>query len=112
MEEQLAEISESIQTNLQAANGRWLASPLTAAIFSAIFGLVGTGIGAALQGHSNLQLERQKYEFSLIQKALEVEDREEAAKKLLFLVELGAIKSLNAEKIQELTDTPDNLPAF
>lgn len=33
MEEQLAEISESIQTNLQAANHRWLASLPTAQYF-------------------------------------------------------------------------------
>ncbi|MGK7899692.1 MAG: hypothetical protein AB4372_40270 [Xenococcus sp. (in: cyanobacteria)] len=41
----------------------WFTSPLLIAIVSTIF---GTAIGAALQGYSNFQLERQKFEFSLI----------------------------------------------
>ncbi|NJP11539.1 MAG: hypothetical protein HC866_20410 [Leptolyngbyaceae cyanobacterium RU_5_1] len=95
------EIKEKL--NLEKRN-LWFSSPLLIGVFSAIFGLLGTGIGAGLQGYSNFhlekqkfdsnfQLERQKFEFSLIQKALEIKDRNEAAKQLLFLVNSGIIQS-------------------
>ncbi|MBD2119319.1 hypothetical protein [Trichocoleus sp. FACHB-262] len=101
--------------------GVWFSSPLLIGLASAIFGLAGTGIGAALQGHSNFQLERQKFdtnfqlerqkfEFSLIQKALDIKDRDEAAKQLMFLVGSGIIQSLDAEKIRELARQPSKLP--
>jgi hypothetical protein len=55
-------------------------------------------------------LERQKFEFSLIQKALEIKDRNEAAKQLLFLVNSGVIQSLDSEKIRKLAEKPEDLP--
>lgn len=92
--------------------GIWFSSPVLIGIVSAVFGLVGTGIGAALQGYSNFQLERQKFEFSLIQKALENKERKEAAKQLLFLVDSGAIQSLNSERIRKLAANPSQLPSI
>lgn len=92
--------------------GIWFSSPLVIGIFSAIFGLLGTGIGAALQGYSSLQLERQKFESSLIQKALEIKDRDEAAKTLLFLVDSGVIQSLDGEKIRKIAKNPEQLPTL
>ena len=44
----------------------WLASPLLIAICSTIF---GTALRSAMQNSSSFQLERQKFEFSLIQKS-------------------------------------------
>jgi lysozyme len=91
----------------------WFTSPLIVGALSAIFGLLGTGIGAALQGYWNTQLERQKFESVLIQKALEQKDREEVAKSLLFLVKAGLIQSLNAEKIEKLVkEEPDQIPLY
>lgn len=92
--------------------GIWFTSPLLVGIFSALFGLLGTGIGAALQGHSSLQLERQKFESSLIQKALENKDRNEAAKALLFLVDSGVIQNLDGEKIRKIAENPEQIPRF
>ena len=88
-EKELAEKTESERRNI------WFTSPLIVTALSAIFGLLGTGIGAVLQGYWNTQLERQKFESVLIQKALEQKDREEVAKNLLFLVKIGLIQSLN-----------------
>jgi hypothetical protein len=85
-------------------------SPLVLGLFSAIFGLLGTGIGAALQGYSTLQLERQKFESSLIQKALDTKDKSEAAKSLLFLVDSGIIQSLDAARIRKIAENPEQLP--
>ena len=98
----------------------WFTSPLLIGITSAVFGLMGTAFGAAFQGFSNFQLERQKFEFELIRKALETEDklienhtdRTEAAKKLRFLVDSGIIQSLDSDSIRKLADNPDDLPNF
>jgi hypothetical protein len=103
--------------------GVWFSSPVLIGVASAIFGLIGTGIGAAFQGYSNFnlerqkfesnfQLERQKFEFALIQKALESSDRKEAAKQLLFLVDSGVIQSLDSEKIRKSAANPEQLPTF
>lgn len=88
----------------------FLSSPLIIAVLSAIFGLLGTGIGAALQGYWNTKLESQKFESSLIQKALETTDKEEAKKNLLFLVKGGLLHSLEEAKIERLANNPDELP--
>lgn len=90
----------------------WFSSPLLIGALSAIFGLIGTGIGASLQGYSNFQLERQKFESSLIQKSLEIKDRNEAAKSLLFLVDSGIIQSLDNAKIRKIAEDPEQLPAL
>ncbi len=88
----------------------WFSSPLLIGALSAIFGLIGTGIGAGLQGYSNFQLERQKFESSLIQKSLEIKDRNEAAKSLLFLVDSGIIQSLDGARIRKIAENPEQLP--
>lgn len=101
--------------------GIWFTSPLLIGLASAIFGLIGTGVGAALQGYSNFQLERQKFdtnfqlerqkfEFTLIQKALDIKDRNEAAKQLIFLVDSGVIQSLDGGRIRKLAENPSQLP--
>lgn len=92
--------------------GMLLSSPLLVAVASALFGLIGTGFGATLQGKANFQLERQKFEFSIIRQALEIKDRKEAAKQLLFLVNSGVIQSLDSEKLRKLANEPDKLPVF
>src|SRR5438552_14658709 len=88
----------------------WFTSPILVVVLSALFGLLGSGIGAALQGYSNTQLERQKFEATLIQKALESTQQEERARNLLFLVDAGLIKSLDSRKIEELARNPARLP--
>jgi hypothetical protein len=126
----LKELETKAQLEISHRNV-WFTSPLLIGIFSALFGLIGTAVGAALQGYSNFQLEkqkfetnfqleRQKFEFSLIQKALENEnkliltgsDGQEAAKRLLFLVKSGVIKTLDADAIGKLANSPNDLPTF
>ncbi|MFZ5448285.1 MAG: M15 family metallopeptidase [Thermodesulfobacteriota bacterium] len=76
----------------------------------AIVGLIGTGIGASVQGFWTTKLERQKFESSLILKALETSDQQKAAKSLKFLVDAGLIPSLNAKRIENLAKDPEKLP--
>jgi hypothetical protein len=97
-----------------SANRRhvWLGSPMMMAAASAIFGLVGTGFGAVLQGFSNTALERQKFEAGLIQKALETPDKNEAAKNLLFLVGVGLISQFDTQKIAMMARDPQKLPTI
>ena len=45
-------------------------SPLILAVITGIIGLIGAGVANVLQTRSNLQLERQKFESSLMLKAL------------------------------------------
>ncbi|MFG6107179.1 hypothetical protein U2F10_33395 [Leptothoe sp. EHU-05/26/07-4] len=119
-EKELALKEQELRANInQKSRDLWFTSPVLLGIASAVFGLLGTGIGAALQGHASLRLERQKFEFLLIQKSLEPsgeesssDDRKEAAKQLVFLVDSGIIQSLDAEKIKQLAEEPENLPTF
>jgi hypothetical protein len=87
-------------------------SPLIVAGLTAVFGLLAAGVGAALQGYWNTKLERSKFEFTLIQKALEIKDKREAAKNLKFLVDAGVIQSLDGGKIASLADKPESLPTY
>jgi len=41
---------------------------------------------------------------------LEIEDQDEAAKALLFMINIGAIKSLDNAKIREVAQNPEQLP--
>ncbi len=102
---------EELKTKLESdRRSIWFSSPLIIAVLSAIFGLLGTGVGAALQGYWNTELERQKFESSLIQNALETDDKDEAAKNLLFLVKAGIIQHLDGAKIEGLANNPSQLP--
>lgn len=91
----------------------WLTSPLLIGGITAISGLIGTGIGAILQGNANFKLERQKFEFTLIQKALQALNQNEAAKQLLFLIDSGVIISLDGEKLRNIAEkNPSQLPVL
>ena len=87
-----------------------LTSPLLIAAISAVFALLGTGVGAALQGYWNTRLERQKFESGLIEKALNTDKKELAAANLQFLVNAGLLLTVDPEKIQQLAQHPDQLP--
>jgi hypothetical protein len=104
---------DEIRETLKNENKRLLhSSPIIIAVFSTFFGLIGTGIGAALQGYNATALERHKFEATLIQKALEPENEQERAKKLLFLVNAGLLKQLNESKIREIAQDPSQIPKF
>jgi len=87
------------------------ASPLTLAIITGIIGLIGAGVANVLQTRSNLQLERQKFESSLMLKAIETGKPEAAAKNLLFLVKVGLINDASG-KIATLESKPEDAPVL
>jgi hypothetical protein len=89
----------------------WLASPLLIGCVTAVAGLIGTGIGAILQGNATYNLERQKFEYSLIQNALKAPNQEDAAKQLVFLVDTGVINSLDSNRLRSIAKTnPGDIP--
>jgi murein L,D-transpeptidase YcbB/YkuD len=107
---ELALREKELALKLRPEKNSILTSPFLIAILTAISGLIGTGVGASFQGYWNTQLERQKFESSLIQKAVESEDKNEAAKSLNFLIETGILQSLKKENVQKFIDAPDTIP--
>lgn len=86
----------------------WFTSPLTLAIVSAVFALLGTGFGAVLQGYFQSKLERQQFEYELIRDvAIVPEDQEASKKNLQFFVTAGLITDPGG-KIAALT--PEQIP--
>jgi Circadian oscillating protein COP23 len=118
---ELKELEIKSQLEINRRN-TWFGSPLLIAFITVMGGSICT---AFFQAYSNNQLERQKFEFSLILKALEGKDksifmgsevadvaRTDAAKRLKFLVDLGVIKSLDSDVIDKLSRKPNELPSF
>lgn len=85
---------------------QWLSSPL----IIAIIGLIGAGVGALWQGYWNNKAEQQKFESTLILKAIDTSNQDESKKNLLFLVNSGLVPSLDQEKISKLAEESSNLP--
>lgn len=91
----------------------WLTSPLLIGCVSAVAGLIGAGVGAILQGYATYNLERQKFEYSLIQNALKAPSQEEAVKQLVFLVDTGVMKSLDGNRLRSIAKTsPGDIPFY
>jgi hypothetical protein len=84
-------------------------SPLAATVIAAVIGLIGTLLGAYLQGMENIALERQKFESGLILKAIETGDANAAAKNLIFLVKAGFIADPKGQ-IRALANQPEAAP--
>lgn len=85
-------------------------NPVFIALITAIAGLLGTGIGAVIQGFNSSRLERQKFEAQLIMKALEPEDAQDRANYLKFLVNVGLVKSLVGSEIRKVAEDPESIP--
>lgn len=101
---------KELESNIKREKNSFFASPVLIAILTASAGLLGTGMGAVLQGYWTTQLERQKFESSLIAKAVETNDKAEAAKSLTFLIDTGIIQSLKKENVQKFIDNPETIP--
>jgi hypothetical protein len=87
----------------------WITAPLVIAFL----GLVGTGLGALIQQYSTTLLERNKFEYTLIQKALAAPNRHDAAKELTFYSKIGLLRGLTEGKITEATKgEAEELPVF
>ncbi len=93
---------------------RWINSPLTAIILSAIFTLFGTGIGAWYQGRANMELEKQRFQADLILKMIETNgDQKKAALNLEFLIKTGLIENDSLkERIEKIIENPVNVPTL
>lgn len=86
------------------------ASSIIIAVISAIAGLLGSGIAAVIQGLNQASLEQQKFESSLILKALEPKSQDERAKYLIFLVDTGLVKNLNQNGIIKVAKNAESIP--
>ena len=63
---------------------------------------------AAQNEEENTRLKPEKFEFALIQKALDTADKNEA----VATYEAGLISQFDGKKIEALASTPDKLPSF
>jgi hypothetical protein len=86
-------------------------SPVATAIIAGLVGLIGTGVGAYMQGRSQVTIERLKFESNLILKAIETGNRDEAKNNLLFLVQAGFIQDTEG-KIAALAQDPTRIPVL
>jgi hypothetical protein len=105
VEDQLKNVSNELK---EAKTNNYIA-PILTAIIAGILALTGSALGTYVQGKSNVGLERMKFEFTLVQKALEVETQEEAARKLAFLVKAGFLSDAKG-KILSLSASRETLP--
>lgn len=99
---------------------RWSGSPLWLGLTGFIFATIGSVATSSYQGYSNVQLERQKFEFSAILKAFEGKDKniligsdkQSVMKNLQFLGDIGIIKTLDLSEIEKTMKNPDKAPNF
>jgi hypothetical protein len=92
-----------------SSKSKWT-SPIVLAVSTGLIGLLGTGIGALVQGYNEANLERQKFEAELILKALEPESASDRKNYLLFLVNIGLVKSIDKKGLIEIADNEENIP--
>jgi hypothetical protein len=89
----------------------WITTPL----LIAFLGALGTAVAAFMQQHSSTLLERNKFEYTLIQKALAAPSQPDAAKELLFFRKIGLLRGLNEDEIGKASTGQSNvqeLPVF
>lgn len=86
-------------------------SPLAITVITGMLGLIGAGAANFVQSRSNLALEREKFESSLILKAIETGNPEAASKNLLFLVDTKLINDPSGS-IAKLRTNPQNAPVL
>ena len=87
-------------------------SKFTATVLVAVIGVLGTAVGAYLQGRLNLELERQKFESELILRGLDSADPTERANYLSFLVESDLLSAsrLDEAYVDSLRRSPESIP--
>jgi hypothetical protein len=88
---------------------KWYLSPTTTTIIAAVFTLLGTAVGAILQGVNKVEIEKQKLESSIILKAIETGDSIESRTNLKFFARM---KLINDDEgiIESLTENPEDIP--
>jgi hypothetical protein len=88
-----------------------LSSPFTITVITGVLGLIGAEVANVVQARSNLQLERDKFQSSLILKAIETGNPTAATTNLLFLLRTGLITDPTG-KIAALQNRPQDGPVL
>jgi hypothetical protein len=98
----------------KSIENKWLKSQYAPIILSAIFALLGTGVGAWIQGVANRNLEKQKFEADLVLKMIETNgDQQAAAQNLNFLVQTGLVNDDNLRvKLSKIIKNPREVPSL
>ena len=91
-----------------SAKTTW-SSPLVVALIGLLATVLAGMLQNYLQSKAARELERQRFEAALIQKAVETADASDAVRRLQWLVDLGFIKDEKG-KIAKLVGDPENIP--
>lgn len=92
-------------------SGKWKSTPLWIAIVSGFLSLLGAATVNILQSNAAANLERQKFESSLILKAIETGDPDAATRNLLFLLKAKLISDQEGN-IAALAADPASAPVL
>lgn len=103
------------RAQLQSESAAGISKSLRAAlpgVIAAMLGILGTGYVAYTQGRTNLALEQKRSEASLILKAIETGNQEQARANLLFLLEMGLISDPSGRMATKLATNLSSTPVL
>ena len=86
-----------------------LSSPISLAIIGLFTTLLVNTTQNYLQSKATKDLDRQRFESTIIEKALELPSREESAKQFAFLLDIGLISNENG-KLRDYVKHPETIP--
>src|SRR5437016_469857 len=109
IEEEIKLKREELQIRRGELSKSLWSSPLLLALLGLFATITVNIVQNFFQSNASRSLERQKFESSLIQKAVETADKDDAAKRLRFLLDLGLITDENG-KIAGYVAHPDTIP--
>ena len=84
-------------------------SPLLVAVIGLMATVLAGTVQSCFQSQANRDLERQRFESAIVQKAIETKNSDEAAKRLKFYSDLGLI-TINEERLAGYIGRPDTIP--
>jgi len=108
-EQDLALRREELQMKQRDASKALWSSPLLLAVIGLIATVLASIVQNFLQSRATRDLERQRFETTLIQKAVETDNPEVAADRLRFLLDLGLIHD-ESGKIATYVKNPATIP--
>ena len=93
----------------ESSKSVWSSPPLLVAALGLFATILASIVQNYFQSAASRELERQRFESTLIQKALDTDSPEEAAQRLKFLASIGLITDENG-KITSFIKNPDSIP--
>lgn len=81
-------------------------------VAAALVGIIGTGYVAYNQGRTDLDVERSRAEASLVLKAVETGNQDDARRNLLFLLDMGLIQDVNGRMATKLRSDHASVPVL